>query len=215
MPQSPEFFEISRPLSTATACWPGDVPFAFRQSCTIAGGASVNVGAIESSLHNGTHCDAPFHFDNAGATVDHLPLDLFVGPSRVVDVRGLGRWRDRLGGLDLRDTPRVLFRTGGWPESSRFPETIPIMEPDLPDWLADRGVRLIGVDLPSVDSLDSKRLDNHHALARRGIAIVEGLWLEEVPEGQYELLALPIRIVGADASPLRAVLRRLSASELR
>jgi arylformamidase len=126
----------------------------------------------------------------------------------VVDVRRASRWRDRLTSLDLSDTPRILFRTGGWPDTLRFPASIPVMELDLPAWLGDRGVRLIGVDLPSVDPLDSKTLDTHHALGRAGITIVEGLWLEDVPEGRYELLALPLKIVGADGSPMRAVLRR-------
>ncbi len=207
MPPSPEFIDVSRPLVAGTACWPGDVPFAFRLGWTIASGASVNVGAIETSVHTVTHCDAPYHFDNAGAGVDELSLETFIGPARVVDVRGCRCWRDRLSSIDLSDCPRVLFRTGGWPDTTRFPETIPVMEPDLPDWLADRGVRLIGVDLPSVDALDSKTLDNHHALGRRGITIVEGLWLDEVPDGRYELIALPLKIIGADGSPLRAVLR--------
>jgi arylformamidase len=84
------------------------------------------------------------------------------------------------------------------------------MEPDLPDWLGEREVVLIGVDLPSVDPLDSKTLENHHALGRRGIAIVEGLWLDDVPEGRYELIAWPLNISGADGAPLRAVLRTLA-----
>jgi arylformamidase len=211
MASSPEWIDISRPLAAGTACWPGDVPFSFRLGWTIASGASVNVGAMGTSVHTATHCDAPFHFDDAGATVDRLPLDTFFGPAWVVDVRSAGRWRDRLEGLDFSGTPRVLFHTGGWPDSTRFPDMIPVMEPGLPDWLADCGVRLIGVDLPSVDPLDSKRLDNHHALGRRGIAIVEGLWLEDVPPGRYELIAVPLKIVGGDGSPLRAVLRRASA----
>lgn len=208
-PSSLECIDISRPLAAGTACWPGDVPFSFRLGWTIAGGASVNVGAIESSVHTATHCDAPYHFDNGGDTVERLPPDTFIGPALVVDVRNTGRWGERLARLDLSRTPRVLFNTGGWPDSTRFPESIPVMEPGLPDWLADRGVRLIGVDLPSVDPLDSKTLDNHHALGRRGITIVEGLWLADVPEGRYELIALPLKIVGADGSPLRAVLRRI------
>jgi arylformamidase len=209
MPQSPDFIDISRPLAVGTACWPGDVPFLFRLGWTIAGGSSVNVGAVETSVHTATHCDAPFHFDDSGATVECIPLDVFVGPALVVDVHGAATWRSRLERLDFTATPRVLFRTGGWPDTTRFPGSIPVMEPDLPDWLADRGVRLVGVDLPSVDALDSKALDNHHALGRRGITILEGLWLEDVPTGQYELIALPLKIIGADGSPLRAVLRRL------
>jgi arylformamidase len=209
MPASPELIDISRPLSAATANWPGDVPFSFRLGWTIAGGASVNVGAVETSVHTATHCDAPFHFDDRGATVDRLPLGLFVGPAWVVDVRGRAQWRDQLMDLDLSNTPRVLFHTGGWPDTARFPASIPVMEPDLPDWLADRGVRLVGVDVPSVDPLDSKTLDNHHALGRRGMTILEGLWLADVPAGRYELLAAPLLIVGGDGSPVRAVLRAL------
>jgi arylformamidase len=209
MPSSPELIDISRPLAAGTACWPGDVPFSFRLGWTIAGGASVNVGAIESSVHTATHCDAPFHFDSAGLTVEWLTPDTFVGPALVVDVRNTQHWAERLARLDLSGTPRILFHTGGWPDMTRFPDSIPVMEPGLADWLADRGVRLIGVDLPSVDPLDSKTLDNHHALGRRGITIVEGLWLDGVAEGRYELIALPLKIVGADGSPLRAVLRRI------
>jgi arylformamidase len=111
--------------------------------------------------------------------------------------------------LDFSGTRRVLVRTGGWPDTIRFPDAIPAMETDLPDWLADRGVRLIGVDLPSVDPLDSKTLDNHHALGRRGITIVEGLWLEDVSPGRYEFVGLPLKIIGADGSPVRAALRRI------
>jgi arylformamidase len=111
--------------------------------------------------------------------------------------------------LDWAQTPRVLFRTGGWPDTRRFPERIPVMEPDLPDWLGERDVVLVGVDLPSVDPLDSETLEIHHALGRNRIVIVEGLWLEDVPEGRYELIAVPLKIVGADGSPLRVLVRAL------
>jgi arylformamidase len=204
-----ELTDISRPLAADTACWPGDVPFAFRLGPTIAAGAGINVGSIQSSVHAATHCDAPFHYDDARVTVERMSLDTFVGPAWVVDVRGVSRWRDQLEELDFSDTPRVLFHTGGWPDTTRFPDAIPVMGPDLPEWLAGRGVRLIGVDVPSVDPLDSKTLDNHRALGRCGITILEGLWLASVSAGRYELIALPLRIVGADGSPVRAVLRQL------
>ena len=204
-----ELTDISRPLAADTACWPGDVPFALRLGSTIAAGADVNVGSVEMSLHTATHCDAPFHVNDDRVTVDRMSLDTFVGPAWVVDVRGASQWRQRLRGLDFTDTRRVLFHTGGWPDTRRFPDSIPVMEPDLPEWLAERGVALIGVDVPSVDQLDSKTLDIHHALGRCGITILEGLWLDQVPPGRYELIALPLRIVGADGSPVRAVLREL------
>ena len=209
MPPSPErrLIDISRPLAAETAGWPGDEPFAFRLSWTQAAGASVNVGMVSTSVHLGTHVDAPFHYDGAGAAVDRLAPDVFIGPAWVVDVRGVAVWQERLEALDFTETPRVLFRTGGWPDSARFPDAVPVMEPTLPAWLAARGVVLVGVDVPSVDALDSKTLPNHHALGRAGVAILEGVWLDEVTPGRYELIALPLSIMGADGSPVRAVLR--------
>lgn len=219
-PPSPEsrLIDISRPLAASTACWPGDVPFAFRLGWTITGGASVNVGSIETSVHTATHCDAPFHYDNDGATVDAIPPDVFVGPCWVFDARYyFGKSLDQVfaeaGGednIDFQGVPRILFRSLAWPDTTRFPDLIPCLTPEVADWLGRSGVRLVGVDLPSVDPLDSKTLDVHHSLGRHGVTILEGLWLEGVPAGRYELIALPLRLVGADGSPVRAVLRPLS-----
>jgi arylformamidase len=212
MNPSPErrLFDVSRPLSAGTPNWPGDVPFALRTSCRIRDGASVNLSAVETSLHSATHCDAPFHYDDDGVTIERVSVEAFIGPAWVVDVRGTpGCWRSRLEGLDFAGTPRVLFRTGGWPDSARFPERLPLMEPELPAWLGGRGVILIGLDVPSVDAIDSKTLPTHRALGRRGILILEGLWLDDVPEGRYELIAPPLKVVGGDGTPLRAVLRTL------
>jgi arylformamidase len=200
-----ELFDLSRPLSATLAGWPGDVPFGFRLSWAQANGATVNVGAVAGSVHSGTHIDAPFHYDSAAATVERLPLAVFVGPAWVVDVRGTDTWLSAVEALDLTATPRVLFRTGGWPHTTTFPQSIPVLEPTLPAELGRRGVVLIGVDVPSVDPLDSKTLDNHHALGRAGVTILEGLWLDAIPPGRYELAALPLPIVGSDGSPVRAV----------
>ena len=204
---SPELIDISRPLAATTAGWPGDVPYRYTLGWSQAAGSSVNVGAVETSVHAGTHCDAPFHYAAAGATADRLPLDAFLGPCRVVEVPpGCDDWLALVGAVDA---PRVVFRTGGWPDSARFPDRIPTIRPDHAAALAAAGLRLFGVDLPSVDPLDSKTLDVHHALGRYGVAILEGLWLDGVPAGRYELIALPLPLVGADGSPVRAVLRRL------
>jgi arylformamidase len=209
-PDGRDIYDISRTLSAGTPCWPGDVPFAFRFSGKIRDGATVNVGAIESSVHNGTHCDAPFHYDDAGLTIERIAITTFVGPAYLVDVRNcLEDWSWPLRRLDFSQTPRILFRTDAWLASEQFPDHIPTMAQSMPDWLGQRGVILVGVDLPSVDALDSKTLDNHHALGKNGITILEGLWLDQVPEGRYELIAPPLKIKGADGSPMRALLRSL------
>ncbi|MBI1321942.1 arylformamidase [bacterium] len=206
----PGWIDISRTLSAAIACWPGDVAYRFDLGVKISEGASCNVGSILTSVHTGTHVDSPFHFDPAGATIEALDPAIFIGPAWVVDVTGsLDRWLPAVESLDLSLAPRVLFRTGGWPEGSPFPEAIPVMEPELPGWLAERGVKLIGLDVPSVDPLDSKTLDLHHALGRCGIHILEGLTLETVPPGLYDLIALPLKLAGSDGSPVRAVIRAI------
>ncbi len=206
-------YDVSLPLSPATAGWPGDAPFAFAWSCTKAGGASVNVGQLSCSIHSGTHTDAPFHFDDRGLTAERLPLTAYIGPARVHDVSGRSPIRrDDLAGLDLQGTPRLLLRTGAWKDHGRFPDSIPVLEEEVPDWLAERGVVLLGLDVPSVDVLDSKTLPVHHALARNRIAILESLDLSGVPEGVYELIALPLKLTGADGSPVRAVLRSMTSS---
>ncbi len=201
------YIDISRPLSPDTACWPGDVPYSFSLGVKIADGACVNVGSITTSLHTATHCDAPFHYNDAGMTVDQIPLDVFLGRAWVVDVRHcLHDWR-----IALTDLPekveRLLFHTGGWHDTARFPERIPVMSLSVVQWMKSRGVKLVGLDLPSVDELDSKDLPIHQALGQTGITIVEGLWLDAVAAGEYRLLAAPLKVVGTDGAPLRAVLQ--------
>lgn len=204
-----QIYDITLPMSASLACWPGDAPFRFDWTCRKTDGESVNVGQISMSIHTGTHIDAPFHFSDAGPTVENLPIEPFIGPARVIDLsdRRTIRRQD-LEPFDLSQTPRVLFRTGAWLDHRRFPETIPTMAPDVPGWLASQGVILVGVDVPSVDAIDSKDLPIHHALGENRIAILESLHLASVPEGIYELIALPLKLVGADGAPVRAILRR-------
>jgi arylformamidase len=201
-------FDISRPLDSTLAPWPGDRPFRFELTAKQSEGSSVNVGAISSSVHSGTHVDAPFHYRNDGLRTDSLDLSTYLGPALVVDARGWEQipW-EVLAGHDLTRTPRVLFRTDGWLNSARFPEQIPVLAPGVATLLGEGGIVLVGVDLPSVDQIDSKHLPNHHALDTAGIRILEGLDLADVPPGAYELIALPLKLVGADGAPVRAVLR--------
>ena len=206
---APQIYDITIPMSASLAGWPGDAPFRFAWTCRKADGESVNVGQVSMSIHTGTHIDAPFHFSDTGPTVESLSLEPFIGPARVIDLSGrLSIRRQDLDPFDLSKTPRVLFRTGVWLDHQRFPAAIPTMARDVPGWLANQGVILVGVDLPSVDAIDSKDLPIHHALGENRIAILESLQLAGVPEGIYELIALPLKIVGADGAPVRAVLRR-------
>ncbi|MFM9081674.1 MAG: cyclase family protein [Opitutaceae bacterium] len=205
--------DISRPLFPNSPHWPGDRPTAFHLNARIADGASCNVGELSLSVHNGSHADAPFHYDDRGATIDALDPEGFVGPARVIDARGRNALTAELfAGLpegDLAATPRVLFRTDAWSDPATFPKTWPLMAPGLPAWLAARGVRLVGLDVPSVDELTCKDMVRHRLMLAAGLLILESLDLRGVEPGPYELIALPLRLQGADGSPVRAVLRTL------
>lgn len=195
------------PVREGLAVWPGDEPYRFRLGWDMAEGATVNVGQVTMSVHTGTHIDAPFHFDPEGAGAGELDLAPYVGPAVVADVSGrevIG-W-DALQGIDFADAPRLLLKTLAWTDHVMFPERVPTLAPDVPAHLAERGVVLVGVDVPSVDAIDSKDLPLHHALNAAGIRILEGLDLRAVPPGVYTLSALPLRLLGADGSPVRAIL---------
>jgi arylformamidase len=206
-----KLYDVTLPMQTTLANWPGDTPFQLCWGMKKNEGATVNLSAITLSVHTGTHTDAPFHFDDHGATIDALDPAVYVGRARVVEVAGrsLIRIRD-LETFDFSGTPRLLLRTGAWKDHTHFPDAIPVLAVDVPAFLHERGVVLVGLDVPSVDALDSKDLPNHHALGRYGIAILESLDLAGVPEGVYELIALPLKLVGADGAPVRAVLRVVS-----
>jgi arylformamidase len=202
--------DISRTLGPDTAPWPGDEPVRIARTLTLAGGANVNLGAVTTSLHNGTHADAPFHVTDAGATIERMPLDAYVGPARLVEAPEDGAldaaWARRV--LEEGAIERLLVRTGSWERSGGvFPADFPVPSPEAARVLAGSGLRLFGTDAPSVDPVDSATLDAHHALIGAGVAILENLDLAGVPVGRYELIALPLRIAGGDASPVRAVLR--------
>jgi arylformamidase len=213
-----KLWDISRTLSNDLAEWPGDEPCRFRLTREKTKGASVNLGAISMSLHNGTHADARFHFDADGESIEKASLQTYLGRATVVDL-----WQAFLGSKekhlitieDLRPsaeaiaaTSRILVKTGRWTDSTVFPKQIPVIAADVPAWLQKNGVKLLGLDLPSVDEIDSKSLQNHHALAHSGIAIIESLDLSNVASGIYHLAALPLKIAGGDGAPIRAILWR-------
>ena len=203
-----KIYDISRTLSPAIAVWPGDRPFRVEPTMLRSQGDSVNVSAISMSVHAGTHADAPYHVDDSGPTAETLPLEKFLGPAAVVDVGDAPHIGvEHLRGVDLARTPRVLFKTSAsaLPDEA-FPENFPALTPELAEFLGERGAVLVGTDAPSVDPSTSRTLEVHRILARYGIVNLENLQLRGVPPGEYELIALPLKIAGADASPLRAVL---------
>ncbi len=213
-----KIWDISRTLSDDLAEWPGDEPFHFRLSRKIAEGQSVNLGAIGMSVHNGTHADARFHFDTNGESIEKAPLEIYLGRAAVVDLsEAFSQAKERHlisvedlqpHSEDIAKSSRLLVKTGRWDDSTVFPNQIPVIAANVPSWLQKNGVKLLGLDLPSVDEIDSKSLPNHHALASAEIAIVESLNLSGVGPGIYNFAALPLKIAGGDGAPMRAILWR-------
>jgi len=203
-----ELIDITRPLSDLTAVWPGDRQVSSSWTQSRASGDNVNVGAIETSLHAGTHADAPLHFDPYGPSIDQVPLHPYIGAASVVDI-GAARAisADVLEALEVPISPRMLFRSecSALPPSM-WPTSFPAVTPDAATWLSANDVVLIGTDAPSVDPQDSETLPAHHALHDHKIAILEHLDLSDVEPGTYQLIAFPLRLAGMDASPVRAVL---------
>lgn len=209
-----EVIDISQPLDPQTAPWPGDEGFQPAWTARIETGSSVNIGAFRMSAHLGTHADAPLHFEHEGASTSTFPLSAFVGPVQVVSVdddtiRPAHVEALDLEALDLEAAPRVLFKTkASAVQASEWSDDFPPILPETIEQLAARGVVLIGTDAPSVDPAESKRLSAHHALARSGIVNLENLALGDVALGRYWLSALPLKLEGMDAAPVRAVLLR-------
>lgn len=206
-------YDLSPPISPALPVWPGDSPVTREVILDQTRGDSVTLSTLRTTVHVGSHADGSIHYDRRGAGVEAWPLDQFLGPCVVVDAptpRG-GRVgiQHLRGGLAAITQPRVLLRSGTFPDPSSWNEDFAGLDPALIDALAARGVRTIGVDCPSVDTQTSKDLPAHAACFRAGIAILEGLMLAGVPDGEYELIALPLKIVGSDGGPVRAVLRTL------
>lgn len=210
MQESAELYDVSWPVGEGTPVWPGDAPCALSWTMLRSGGASVNVAELRMSAHTGTHADGPFHVSDEGVRIGAAPLDAYLGPAVLVDVGERGRIDLRLVEETLAAGPaeRVLFRTGCWTDPAAFPTSFPAPEPEAARALVRAGVRLVGTDAPSVDPYDSRELETHRVLGAGGVAILENLLLAGVPAGRWELIALPLRLTDADASPVRAVLRR-------
>jgi arylformamidase len=200
-------YDVTRPLRSGAPVWPGDAPYGVLWTARRADGAAANVAELRMSAHTGTHADGPFHLCDDGARIGAAPLDAFLGAALLVDAVGRAldeEWAHEV--LALRPE-RLLVRTGAWTDPDVFPTRFAAPTPEAARLLARGGVRLLGTDAPSVDPFESEDLPAHRVLCEAGVAILENLWLDDVRSGAWELIALPLHLEEADASPVRAVLR--------
>jgi arylformamidase len=209
-----KIFDISLTISPALPVWPGDPPIELEQVESMDRGAHANVSHFSAGVHVGTHVDAPHHFMNDGRTVEQLPLDVLTGPCYVVQLPGgvEAITAEALEGTSLpNDTTRILFGTSNsrfWSQGEAgFQEEFVAVTEDGADWLVQRGIRLVGVDYLSVAPYGDS-VPTHQALLKAGVVVVEGLDLSAVPRGFYELYCLPLKLLGADGAPARAILVR-------
>jgi len=203
----PALIDISPTVSPRTAVWPGDVAFRRDVALDMARGDHLTLSAITTTTHVGAHADAPSHYARDGVAIAERSLAPYYGLCQVVRARVPAGERLRPQHLPQAIVaPRVLFATGSFPDPERFDEDFASLSPALIALLAQRGVVLVGIDTPSIDPFSSKLLESHGAIARHDLAILEGLVLEHVEPGCYTLAAFPLKLEGADASPVRAVL---------
>jgi arylformamidase len=203
-------YDISQTIREGMAVWPGDRKFRIQWTMRSGKGDSCNVSAVTMSVHTGTHLDAPYHFADSGEDVASLPLERYIGSARVIELKTGGTITpEHLGAFDWDGVERVLFKTA----SSRVPEdrfdrNFVYLSDEGASFLGERKLLLVGTDAPSVDAFESKSLSAHKTLFQHGIAILEGVRLFHVAPGDYELICLPLRFVGLDGSPVRAILRQ-------
>lgn len=190
--------------------WPGDTAFAFERTWKMEDGSPVNVGRMTMSTHSGTHGDAPLHYSETAPDIASVELDPYIGECLVVDATGVSGGSISVGDLPhLGSVDRVLFRTFERFPHGQWDSTFTAIDAETVEWLALQGVKLVGTDAPSVDPQESKTMDAHKAVLEHDMRILEGLVLDDVPEGRYELIALPLKIAGGDAGLCRAILREL------
>jgi arylformamidase len=209
--EMPRYFDITLPISEQMVTYPDDPAVRIRSHSSIADGGDANVSELSFGSHTGTHLDAAHHFVDGGQTVDEIPLERLIGPARVVripdHVSAIGE--KELRGAGAEGAWRLLLstRNRGLLRRSEFVRDFAYLTPDGANYLADSGVCLVGIDYLSIEAFDADEPRAHRILLEREVVVVEGLVLEDVPPGEYELLCLPLKIAGLDGAPLRAVLR--------
>jgi len=204
-------FDISAPIANGAPVWPGDTPVGIERVWRMEAGSPVNVARLTLSPHTGTHADAPLHYDADGAPIGAVALDAYIGACRVVHCIGAKPLvTPEMVAAHLDDAPaRMLLRTYDRAPLDAWDSAFCAVAPETIDLLAAKGVKLIGIDTPSLDPQESKTMDAHRRIRAHRMAILEGLVLDAVAPGDYELIALPLKFTTLDASPVRAVLRPL------
>ena len=207
------YFDISPEVSEKTAVFPGDSPYRRTVARDFAQGDNLALSSLQTTVHIGAHADAPSHYHPKGKDISQRPLDYYLGPCQIIAVRLPRGRRIMPGDIDLGKiaAARVLFNTGSFPDPERWNNDFNALSPELIEALAKRKVVLVGIDTPSIDPEDSKALESHQSVHRHDMAVLEGLTLEGVPDGVYNLVALPLRLKDADASPVRAILLKQAA----
>lgn len=202
------WLDITQTLNHDIAHWPEDAPFSYEIPVTKEVSGAVNIGKITTSTHIGTHIDAPFHFDDNGATTEMLDVNRYIGDATVIEEIGADVIsRELLERHDIKGTI-LLVKTTNFTDEKIFPNSVPTLTIEAVEYLALLGIELFGIDVPSVDDIDSKTLDIHHKLYRNDIMIIENVVLTEIDPGHYDFIALPLKIYGGDGSPVRAVIRK-------
>ena len=203
-------YDISPPITENMPVWPGDTPPSREVLLDMKKGDNLTLSTLHGTVHLGAHADGPNHYGRDARTIDQQSLDIYLGSCQVIKVDVPRNTRITMDMIPIDITePRVLFSTGTFPDPNQWNDDFAALAPELIDSLAGKGVKLIGIDAPSVDLFESKDLPAHHMFLQHDLAILEGIVLEGVPDGVYELIALPLKLVGFDASPVRAILRSL------
>lgn len=201
--------DVSISVSASTPEWPGDTPWSCGWTATISGGSSVNLSAVTASPHVGTHADAPLHVRDGWPGSHELPLEAFYGPAVVIDVssyRGELTFEDLGPLVAIQRVERLILKTGSTIAGGEFPEEWPALSEACARRLLGIGLKLLGVDAPSVDARESKSLPVHKMLFSGNAFILENLDLRRAPPGDYEIIAFPVKVMSLDAAPVRAVL---------
>ena len=204
-------YDITPPITEALAVWPGDTPPTREVLLDIARGDNLTLSTLHATVHLGAHADGPNHYGMDARCVGEQALDIYIGPCQVIHVDVDQGARIEPGHINQPiETERVLLATGSYPDPRKFNEDFAGLSPALVDDLHDKGVKLVGIDTPSVDLFESKNLPAHKRFLAHDMAILEGLVLTDVPGGTYELIALPLKLMDFDASPVRAILRTIN-----